>query len=57
MFSIAGKRTLLDAYKQHAVQMERRILTLHGTWFINHPCTGQRLAEVKPALFSFTPCE
>lgn len=56
-FSMADKRTLLDAYNQPALQLERKMLTLHGTWLLSNPRTGQRVAEVKPSLMSLTPCE
>jgi hypothetical protein len=54
---MADKRTLLDAYNQPALQLERKMLTLHGTWLLTNPRTGQRVAEVKPSLMSLTPCK
>jgi hypothetical protein len=57
LLSIGDKRTLLDAYGQPALQMERKMLTLHGTWLMTNPRTGQRVAEVKPSLMSLSPCE
>jgi uncharacterized protein YxjI len=57
LLSIGDKRTLLDAYGQPALQMERKMLTLHGTWLMTNPRTGQRVAEIKPSLMSLSPCE
>lgn len=55
--SMRDKRQLLDAYNQPLVQMEQKMLSLHSTWLMVDPRSGRKLAEVKPALMSLTPCE
>jgi hypothetical protein len=57
MLSFTGKRTLLDAHNQPALQMERKFISLRNTWSVNNPSTGQRIAKFRPSISFFTPCE
>ncbi|KAF8061132.1 LURP-related protein [Scenedesmus sp. PABB004] len=54
-FSVGGKRQLLDAGGAPLLCIERKLLSLHGTWVLTRPGDGARLAEVKPSLASLTP--
>jgi hypothetical protein len=56
-FSSRNKRTLLDAYGTPLLHMERKKLSLYSTWLLVRPSDGARIAELKPALMSLTPCE
>jgi hypothetical protein len=56
-FSSRNKRQLLDAYGSPLLHMERKRLSLHGTWLLVRPSDGARIAELKPAMMSLTPCE
>jgi hypothetical protein len=57
LFSIGSKRQLLDAYGSPLLDMERKMLSLHGTWLLLRPSDGMKLAELKSSLMSLTPCE
>jgi hypothetical protein len=37
--------------------MERKALTLHGTWVMRRPGDGVKVAEIKPSMMSLSPCE
>ncbi|KAF6261719.1 tubby C-terminal-like domain-containing protein [Scenedesmus sp. NREL 46B-D3] len=55
LFSIGNKRQLLDAYGSPLLHMERKMLSLHGTWLLLRPSDGAKLAELKSSLMSLTP--
>jgi hypothetical protein len=57
LFSIGNKRQLLDAYGTPLLHIERKMLSLHGTWLLLRPSDGAKLAELKSSLMSLTPCE
>jgi hypothetical protein len=57
LFSIGNKRQLLDAYGTPLLHMERKMLSLHGTWLLVRPSDGARVAELKSSLMSLTPCK
>lgn len=57
VFSIGNKRQLLDAYGTPLLHMERKMMSLHGTWLLLRPSDGAKLAELKSSLMSLTPCE
>ncbi|WIA19859.1 hypothetical protein OEZ85_005762 [Tetradesmus obliquus] len=53
--SIGNKRQLLDAYGTPLLHMERKMMSLHGTWLLLRPSDGAKLAELKSSLMSLTP--
>jgi hypothetical protein len=54
---LRNKRQLLDAYGSPLLHMERKMISLHDTWLLVRPSDGARIAELKPALMSLTPCK
>jgi hypothetical protein len=51
------KRQLLDANGCPLLHSEKKTLSLHGTWLLLRPSDGAKVAELKPALMSFSPGE
>lgn len=54
-FSVGGRRQLLDANNMPLLNMEKKMLSFRGRWFMTRADTGARVAELKPALMSLTP--
>ncbi len=43
LISFSDKRALLDAYGRPVVQMQKKLLSLHGTWLMNTPAVSDDL--------------
>ena len=56
-FSLGNKRQLLDCNNVPICIMEKKMISLHGSWVMSRADNGMKVAEVKPALASLTPCE
>jgi uncharacterized protein YxjI len=55
--SFNNSRQLLDVYNTPLLHMQRKVMSLRGSWCINRAADRVRIARVKPAFFSFTPSE
>ncbi len=41
LMSFADQRALLDAYNRPLVQMQKKMLSLHGTWLMSTPAVSR----------------
>lgn len=55
--SFSESRQLLDVYNTPLLHMQRKVMSLRGSWHINRATDRLCVARVKPAFFSFTPSE
>jgi uncharacterized protein YxjI len=47
--STGGKKHLYDAEGRSMVDLEKKMVSLHGTWMLTRSADGTRIAEVKPS--------
>lgn len=47
--SSGGKKHLYDADGRSMVDLEKKMVSLHGTWMLTRSADGTRIAEVKPS--------
>lgn len=47
--SSAGKKHLYDAEGRSLVDLDKKMVSLHGTWLLTRSADGSRIAEVKPS--------
>lgn len=47
--SSAGKKHLYDAQGRPIVDLDKKMVSLHGTWLLTRSADGSRIAEVKPS--------
>lgn len=55
--SFSDSRQLLDCYNVPILHMQKKIPSFRGSWLINRASDRVRVATVRPATFSFTPCK
>jgi len=48
---------LLPPQVSRDVTLERKLLTMHGTWIMRRPGDGVKVADIKPSMMSLSPCE
>jgi len=54
--SSAGKKHLYDAEGRSLVDLDKKMVSLHGTWLLTRSADGSRIAEVKPSKKSEYMC-
>lgn len=47
--SSGGKKQLFDAHGRPLVDLEKKMISMHGTWLLKRSADGTRIAEVKPS--------
>lgn len=47
--SSGGKKHLYDAEGRSLVDLDKKMISMHGTWMLTRSADGSRIAEVKPS--------
>lgn len=54
--SSGGKKHLYDAEGRSLVDLDKKMVSMHGTWLLTRSADGSRIAEVKPSKKSEYMC-